>query len=399
MEWQVTPVHNPLKRTNLMDKNTLFSSFGKWLAPICTKTFIERINDTNQDKYVKKLTTLAYFKLFLHAELQGRDGLRDIASDVLSQDMQRETGLPSISAAQLCRKHNQVDPALLEQVFNQLVKRIHSQANLKRSRNKFKIIDSSTIVLCLQKFKWAHFRSTKSGIKLHSRIAYWDDNDVYPDKVKVTPAKVNDRILLEELADEEGVTYVFDRGYVDYAAYDRFCDNGIFFVTRLKNNAVIEPIHTYELPQNSIVSLDEKIVVGTQSNRMTHPLRMIETADSEGNLLFLLTNRFDLTADEISEMYRNRWAIETFFKWMKQHIKIKTFYGTSENAVMNQVWTALIAYCLLALVKQEMSTTSTLLEISRKLKVLLWQSSSEWIEQLNRPPSRKSAGRKKKSIP
>lgn len=382
-----------------MDKNTLFSSFGKWLMPICTKTFIDSVNEIGQDKYAKKLTTLAYFKLFLHAELQGRDGLRDIANDVLCRNVQHELGLPSISAAQLSRKHNQVEPILLEQVFNQLVKRIHSQANPHRSRRKFKIIDSTTIVLCLQKFKWAHFRSTKSGIKLHSRIAYWDDEDVYPDKVKVTSAKVNDRIPLEELADEEGVTYVFDRGYVDYAAYDRFCEKKIFFVTRLKNNAVIEPLHTYELPPNSVVSLDEKIVVGTQKKRMKHPLRMIQTVDSEGNLLFLLTNRFDLTADEIGEMYRNRWAIETFFKWMKQHIKIKTFYGTSENAVMNQVWMALIAYCLLTLVKEEMNAKQSLLEISRMLKVFLWDSCRVWFEQLNRPPSRKSAGRKKKVIP
>lgn len=145
-----------------MDKNTLFSSFGKWLMPICTKTFIDSVNEIGQDKYAKKLTTLAYFKLFLHAELKGRDGLRDIANDVLCRDVQHELGLPSISAAQLSRKHNQVKPALLEQVFNQLVKRIHSQANPHRSHSKFKIIDSTTIVLCLQKFKWVHFRSTKS---------------------------------------------------------------------------------------------------------------------------------------------------------------------------------------------------------------------------------------------
>ena len=382
-----------------MDKNTLFSSFGKWLAPICSKTFTDCVKEQNQDKYTKKLTTLAYFKLFLHAELQGRDGLRDIANDVLCPAFQQELGLSSISSSQLCRKNNQVNPALLEQVYYQLVKRIHSKANPERLRTKFKIIDSTTIVLCLQKFKWAHFRSSKSGIKLHSRITYWDDEEVYPDKVKVTPANVNDRVPLEELADEKGITYVFDRGYVDYAAYDRFCKEQIFFVTRLKNNAMIEPLESYELPAKNTVSLDEKIRVGTQKNRMEYPLRMIQTVDSEGNLLFLLTNRFDLKADEISEMYRNRWAIETFFKWMKQHIKIKTFYGTSENAVMNQVWMALIAYCLLALVKQDLKREHSLLEISRRLKVFLWRSCIEWIEQLNRAPSKTSAGRKRTIIP
>ena len=171
--------------------------------------------------------------------------------------------------------------------------------------------------------------------------------------------------------------------------------NQIFFVTRLKNNAVIEPLHSYDLPPESTISLDEKIRVGTQQKRMKHPLRMVQTLDSEGNMLFLLTNRFDLTADEISEMYRSRWAIETFFKWMKQHIQIKRFYGTSENAVMNQVWMALISYCLLALVKQETNTKHSLLEISRILKVLLWRSCREWFDLMNRPPSRKSAGRKR----
>lgn len=153
-------------------------------------------------------------------------------------------------------------------------------------------------MLCLQKFKWAHFRSSKAGIKLHSRIAYWDEQDIYPDKVIVTPAKVSDRIPLEELADEVSVTYVFDRGYVDYSAYDRFCLNNISFVTRLKT---MRSSSLYD----SSVSLDEKIMVGTLQKRMKHPLRMIQTEDSEGNLLFLLTNRFDVSADEISEMYRS----------------------------------------------------------------------------------------------
>lgn len=131
---------------------------------------------------------------------------------------------------------------------------------------------------------------------------------------------------------------------------------------------------------------------------MKHPLRMIQTEDSEDNMLFLLTNRFDLSADEIGEIYRSRWAIETFFKWLKQHIKIKTFYGTSENAVMNQVWIALIAFCLLTLIKQETGVTHRLLQIYRWLKVFLWNTYDVWFTQMNRQASRTSAGRKKKEI-
>jgi Transposase DDE domain/Domain of unknown function (DUF4372) len=396
MEWQVVPVHNPLKRINRMDKDTLFSSFGKWVAPICTKTFKDRITTKQQDKYTKKLTTLAYLKLFLHAQLQQRDGLREIADDVLSEEFQRELGLNSISAAQLSRKHNQVESTLLEQVFAELVTRIQMQPGPSKRRHDFKIIDSTTIGLCLQKYKWAAFRKTKAGIKVHLRLVFVDQEDVVPEKAVMTPARKSDRTQMDSLIDETGATYVFDRGYVDYSAFDRYCDKGIFFVTRLKKNAVIRPIHSFKLPTGSKVLTDQMVYIGTPQKRMENVLRLIYTVDSEGNPLAIVTNRFDLDADEIGEMYRKRWAIEIFFKWMKQHIRIKTFYGTSERAVMNQVWVALIAFCLLILVKQETGAPHPLLQLYRWLKVLLWKPFDMWLNRIRRRPCRTSAGRRKK---
>ncbi len=327
-----------------MDKHTLFSSFGKWLAPICTRTFTDRVSETRQDKYAKKLTTSAYLKLFLHAQLQGREGLRHIADDVLSYAFQQELGLTSISAAQLSRKHKQVNPDLLQHVFERLVRRILSTYSAPAHRNKIKIIDSTTVALCLQKYKWAQFRKTKAGIKLHMRLAFVGEQDVMPEKATITAAKKNDRTQLDELIDEPGVTYVFDRGYIDYAAFDHYCESGISFVTRLKSNACLEPLDSLEIPQNSDVSEDILVRVGSGQKKMKHLLRMVQTEDSQGNLLFLVTNRFDLSCDEISDMYRSRWAIETFFKWMKQHLRIKHFHGQSDRAVHNQIWIALIAF-------------------------------------------------------
>jgi IS4 transposase len=347
-----------------MDKDTLFSSFGKWISPICAKTFTERVAQGEQDKYVKKLTTYAYLKLFLHAQIQQRDGLREIAADVLSNDFQQELGLSSISASQLSRKHNQVDPVLLEQVFSELVVQVRQSKAPTFLRKDFRIIDSTTIGLCLQTYKWAEFRKTKAGVKLHFRLAYIDDEAVIPEKVILTPAKKNDRSQLDTLVDEVGLTYVFDRGYLDYAKFDDYCERGIFFVTRTKKNAVIRPIESFALPADSGVLTDEMVVVGTQQKRMENVLRLIHSVDSEGNPVAILTNRFDLSADEIGQIYRERWAIETFFKWMKQHVRIKTFYGTSERAVMNQVWMALIAFCLLVLIKIETSTKHSLLDLS-----------------------------------
>lgn len=289
-----------------MDKHTLLSSFGKWLAPICTRTFTNGVDETQQDKYVKKLATTAYLKLFLHAQLQGREGLQHISDDVLCKAFQRELGLESISAAQLSRKHNQVNPDLLQQLFERLSRRILSVYATPAARHKIRIIDSTTVALCLQKYKWATFRKSKAGIKLHMRLAFVGEEDVLPEKATLTNAKKNDRTQLDALVDEPGMTYIFDRGYMDYFAFDRYCEQDIFFVTRLKSNACIEPITFQEVPKGSSVNEDVIVRVGSPQKKMKHLLRMVQTQDSQGNLLFLVTNRFDLTCDEISDMYRSR---------------------------------------------------------------------------------------------
>jgi IS4 transposase len=381
-----------------MDNNTLFSSFGKWLAPICTRTFTNWVAETQQDKYVKKLTTETYLKLFLHAQLQGREGLRHIADDVLCKAFQRELALTSISAAQLSRKHKQVDPELLRQVFERLATRILTTYRTPAHRSKLKIIDSTTVALCLQKYKWATFRKTKAGIKLHMRLAFVGEHDVIPEKATITNARKNDRTQLDDLVDEPGVTYVFDRGYIDYSAFDRYCANGIHFVTRLKSNAFVEPLEALEIPQASSIRADMLVRVGSQQKKMKNRLRMVQTEDSQGNLLFLITNRFDLTCDEISDMYRSRWAIETFFKWMKQHLRIKHFHGQSERAVQNQIWIALIAFCLLLLVKLATKVEHSLLQLNRWLTKLLWQPYAQWLQRMKQKPSRVSLGRRRRPL-
>lgn len=379
-----------------MDKNTLFS-FGKWVAPINIMKLQQRIDETDQDKYVKKLTTKAYLLLFLHAQLQQREGLRAIADDVLSKKFQQELGLSSISPAQLSRKNNRVEPALLEEVFVDLVQQIQRVSGKACSlRKHIKIIDSTTIGLCLQKYKWATFRETKAGIKIHLRLVFASQEDVYPEKISLTCAKSNDRTQMESLIDEIGAMYVFDRGYVDYEKFDEYTDQGIFFASRLKDNAETRHLYTFKVPPESSVLSDSMILLGTPQKRVDNVLRLIETHDSKGNRIRIITNRFDLEAEELSDIYRWRWQIELFFKWMKQHAKIKTFYGTSENAVWNQVFLALIAYCLLLLVKLERNSQHSLLQISRWLKVFLWQTFEQWIGRMDYQSKRTSRGRQKR---
>ncbi|MED1656841.1 IS4 family transposase [Brevibacillus agri] len=235
----------------------------------------------------------------------------------------------------------------------------------------------------MQKYKWATFRKTKAGIKIHLRLVFANQEDVYPDKISLTYAKSNDRTQMESLIDEIGAMYVFDRGYVDYEKFDEYTDKGIFFASRLKDNAEVRHLHTFQLPPESSVLSDSMILLGTPQKRVDNVLRLIETLDSKGNRIRIITNRFDLEADELSDIYRWRWQIELFFKWMKQHVKIKNFYGTSDNAVRNQVFLALIAYCLLLLVKLGKNGPHSLLQISRWLKVFLWQTFEQWFGRMN----------------
>ena len=378
-----------------MDKDTLFSSFGKWVEPLDRIKIQGKIDQSKQDKYVKKFTTKAYIQLFLHAELQNRVGLRAIADDLVQEEFQRTLGLESISASQLSRKHNSVDPSLLAGIFYDLIGLIHTHSQTSAFRKNFKIVDSTTITLSLQKYKWATFRKTKAGVKIHLRLVFANHQDVYPEKVKLTTAKPSDRSQMDELIDESGAMYVFDRGYVDYKKFDEYCDQGISFVTRLKDSAVYQLVDHHLVEHENILS-DSVILLGTPQKQMNHLLRLIEAVDSQGHVIRIVTNRFDMTAEEIGAIYRSRWAIELFFKWIKQHVRIKSFYGTSEKAVWNQIFLALIAYSLLLLVKLETQTSHSLLQISRWLIGLIWKRSKEWINRILRKPTRTSKGRQKK---
>jgi IS4 transposase len=153
-----------------------------------------------------------------------------------------------------------------------------------------------------------------------------------------------------------------------------------------------------ELPvsQGSRIKRDVKVILGKGKKRMTAVLRMVETTDEQGNEVRMITHRFDLSAEEIGDLYRIRWQIETFFRWVKQHLKMTRFYGTSQNAVMNQIWTCLIAYCLLLMTKLEMNTKKTLSEIMDFMKTLKWKSWAFFLTAVERPPSRTSRGRQKK---
>jgi hypothetical protein len=382
-----------------MDKDTLLSSFGKWVAPLNVKIFESWQATTRLDNYVKKLDTLRFLLIFVEAQLNQRKGLRAIMREIQNdEDFQQALGISSISASQLSRKNNKLDPEVLQSILCDLLTQLHGLRSPVSTRvGRVKIIDSSTISLCLNKYKWASFRKTKAGVKLHLRITFADPDHVYPDKAIVTPAKPADRTQMDALIDETDVTYLMDRGYLDYGKYDDYCERGIRFVSRLKDNAIVEEIKTLPVEEGSSILRDVKVILGKGIKRMKHELRMIETCDGRGQRVRIITDRFDLTAEEVGDLYRSRWQIEMFFRWVKQNLKLTRFYGEGKNAVINQIWICLIAYCLLLLMKLEYAKEKTLTELMDMLKTLLWKPWQKLVRAIHRKPSRTSRGRQKRS--
>ncbi|MDM5248422.1 IS4 family transposase [Lysinibacillus sp. G4S2] len=368
-----------------MDKFTRKTSFEQWFSPI-SSTQMEELVETHQlNYYTKKLHIASFLRLLLFAQLNETESLRAISDTLFSDDLQKATNLASISFSQLGRRLNQVPTEFFQQIFLNLVEQIHTKSNFDQRRNTttpLKIIDSSTLPLNLNNHRWAEFRKTKSGVKLHLRLVYLENGYSYPDKAALTNAKEHDRGQLEVLVDDKECMYVFDRGYLDYERFDRMTDDGFFFVSRLRKNAVIRVREPFELPTDSKVLSDEMIVIGTTQNRAENLFRLIKVLDTKGNELHLITFRFDISADEIAELYKSRWAIELFFKWMKQHLNIKKFYGQSEQAVHNQVYIAMIVYCLNVIAQLDTSSTRTYLQISRWLKAAPWKPAHIWIRKI-----------------
>jgi len=236
---------------------------------------------------------------------------------------------------------------------------------------KVNILDSTTISFCLSKFDWAKYKSTKGGIKLHTVIDY---DDLIPEKVIISNAKVHDIKGIDgEIDFKKDEIYVKDRGYACYKYLYKIELAKAFFVTRIKDNwKICRTFSRYVKPENDIL-LDENIVVeGNKNKEYPKELRMITFYHSEsGKILRFITNNFEMEASEIADLYKSRWQIELFFKWIKQHLKIKTFYSTSENGVKIQIWCTLITYLLLMKIKSTLTINMSVYELLRQVKNFL----------------------------
>jgi hypothetical protein len=234
-------------------------------------------------------------------------------------------------------------------------------------------LDSSTIDLCLSLFPWARFRRHKGAVKMHTLL---DLHGNIPTFIHITDGKVHDVNVLDLILPEAGAIYVMDRGYIDFERLYRFTLESAFFVVRTKSNVLLQRRYSHPVDKDTGVRSDQTVVLASLESALVYPdaLRKVVYVDAKtGRRLVFLTNNFALPATTIAAIYKQRWQVELFFKWIKQHLRIKAFYGTSENAVKTQIWIAVSVYVLVAIVRKRLELANSLYQILQVLSLTLFE--------------------------
>lgn len=332
------------------------------------------------DRYAKAFSTWNQLVVLLYAQATGKDSLREIETGLLAQQQSwHHLGIKTAARSTLAEANNRRSYEIFKLLFMELLERskeVTPRSREFRFNNPLYALDSTTIMLCLSVFDWAHYSKQKGALKLHTLL---DLRSAIPEIVVETTGKGSD-VGIGRTMDlsglQKGSILVMDRGYCDYAWWQRLSREGIFFVTRPHPVSAVMTVlgqHTEPDHRKGILA-DERIRIGTYPKAALHPdpLRRVTYFDKEkGETYQFLTNNWTLAPATIAKIYRHRWQIELFFKWIKQHLKIKTFLGTSPNAVLTQIWVALIYYLLLAYIKFQTKFAKPLLELTRMVRETL----------------------------
>ena len=327
------------------------------------------------NKYVKHFTCWNQLLCMLFGQLTNRDSLRDlmVALNAHSNKSYHLGFGKNVTRSNLAKANETRNSKIFEEFAYHLI----DIARRNRANDDFEIkgtvyaFDSSTIDLCLSVFWWAKFRKAKGGIKLHT---LFDITTQIPAFVHITPATVNDVNAMDYLNYEQSAYYIFDRGYVDYTRLFKITQHSAFFVIRAKSNLQFNRMYSQKIDKSSGVLCDQigKLKGFYISKRYPDKLRRVKFHDQQTNRTFIyLTNNFDITSAQVALLYKNRWQIELFFKWIKQHLKIKSFWGTSQNAVLIQIYCALITYCLVSIIGNELKISRSTYEILQVVGISL----------------------------
>jgi hypothetical protein len=328
---------------------------------------------------VKSFSCLDQYLSMAFAQLTYRESLRDIEACLRAQEKKLyHMGIKSrVSRSTLADANESRDWRIYADFAQSLMgiaRRLYAGepfgVDLKET---VYALDASTIDLCLSVFSWAPFRSTKAAIKLHTLL---DLRGNIPSFLHISDGKLHDVNVLDLLLPEPGAFYVMDRGYIDFERLHCLHEAGSFFVTRAKSNLKAQRRYSHPVDRSTGLICDQTIVLTGFYSRQDFdtPLRRIRFKDPEtGKRLVFLTNNFALSAITITELYRCRWQVELFFKWIKQHLRIKFFFGTSENAVKTQVWIAVSIYLLVAIVKKRLNLSTSLYEMLQILSLTMFE--------------------------
>jgi hypothetical protein len=355
---------------------TVFSQIMDFL-PI--KKFRQCVNRYNGNYRVRSFTCFDQFLCMAFAQLTYRDSLRDIECCLraMKEKLYHMGIRGKISRSTLADANENRD----WRIYSDFAQILIHQARQLYADDDFGLelqetvyaLDATIIDLCLSVFPWAHFRKTKAAIKLHTLL---DLKGNIPSFIAITAAKVHEVNILDELIPEAGSIYIMDRGYLDFERLYTLHQCSSFFVVRAKINTGLRRLYSMSVDKSSGLRCDQIVVPTGFYARKNYPekLRRVKFVDSDKEKrLILLTNQMTLPAFTITELYRCRWQVELFFKWIKQHLRIKAFYGTSENAVKTQIWIAISVYVLVAIMKKQLQIDLSLYTILQILSITLFE--------------------------
>ena len=359
--------------------NTGKTLFAQLMDFLPWTTFARYVSRYGGDKNVRTLTCAEQFRVMAFAQLTYRKSLRDIEVCLSAQDAKlyhmgfrepiRRSTLADANESRDWRIHADFAQRLIAQA-----RTLYASEDLGLElSNTVYALDSTTIDLYLSVFPWAHFRTTKAAVKMHTLL---DLRGSIPSFIHVSDGKLHDVHALDLLVPEPGAIYVMDRGYVDFGRLHALHLAGAFFVTRTKSNMDFHRVYSAKTDRDTGIICDQTIALDGFYTKQDYPahLRRVRLKDPEtGKTLVFLTNQMTLPAATICALYKNRWQVELFFKWIKQHLRIKRFFGMSENAVKTQIWIAVSVYVLVAIVKKRLALDASLYTLLQILSVTLFE--------------------------
>lgn len=352
--------------------------FAQVMAHLPLTTFRRCVARYDGEHKVKHFTCLDQYLCMAFAQLTYRESLRDIEACLRSQAAKLyHMGFRSTVARNTLANANSVRDWRIYADFAQslisIARKLYAEEPFGVDlSNTVYALDATTIDLCLSVFPWAPFRSTKAAVKMHTLL---DLRGNIPSFIHISDGKWHEVNVFDMLVPEAGAFYIMDRGYIDFEQLHRLHQAGSFYVIRAKSNLRFQRRYSLESDRAASIICDQ---IGTltgfySTQDYPTPLRRVRIKDDEGKILVFLTNNTDLPARTIAELYRCRWQVELFFKWIKQHLRIESFFGTSENAVKSQIWIAVSVYVLVAILKKRLKLSASLYEILQILSLTMFE--------------------------